>query len=306
MHKFHYFRRIFSGRRRVREFAEHERLRPSAAFVAKTRARFLQAFREVSPEELSMPVRRTPAFAGGFASGLALAVLVSSGAVYANEEDVAPSHALYPLKRAHEFFVLTLSSESEKPLRYLRLAERRLGEIETMKRIDPLHAIIPELRVELEEAVAHSLPTLEEAAATAVTADEPEVSSLTPLYEDNRGEHEGRGGRKGKSGGEEVERTAAPLRVQVVTSVPQAAEEIAPPEIFLEEKVQREEEEQEEQESRDASLREGRRRGKGLSGERIRICSSWDLLLQSDSPEARGAVKAHEKLLEKFEKHCGR
>jgi len=134
---------------------------PTQEFVEKTKAAYLAAFRKKFPAMHS--VGRLYAlryYVRGFAAGIALMIVVSGAATYADQKNVGPESILYPLKRSKEIVDVTLVDPSEKPIVHLKLAQRRFEEIEKMKEKNPQNPRIENLSKDLDRALYNSFEAI--------------------------------------------------------------------------------------------------------------------------------------------------
>ncbi|MDI6820774.1 MAG: DUF5667 domain-containing protein [Patescibacteria group bacterium] len=130
-------------------------------FNEKTNSIFLNAYRAkfgIHHKTASFVFRY---FLRGAITGVAFMLVIGSTAVFADQQNVNPDHPLYPLKRSYESVNLALSKESEKPVVYLKYAERRFGEIREIKLQNKQHKNIPTLINDLREDLKKSFSTLE-------------------------------------------------------------------------------------------------------------------------------------------------
>ena len=181
---------IFRKNKKARDF--QKLLKPSAEFVRKTGFLFLSAFSQKFGRDLGPAAPKAfRYFLRGLASGVALMLIISSSAAYADQKNVGPNNLLYPLKRAQEAVNLTLSAPEEKPVLHLKLAERRLEEIEEVKQKDPSSEKISGLSDDLRKELRNSVRALngdevqEEDMAGAEnklgeTSSVPQVRVITP------------------------------------------------------------------------------------------------------------------------------
>lgn len=139
----------------------HKLYKPNKEFRERTRAAFLAAFREKFPAGRSVVSPAFAYFMRGLAAGVAGVVVFMSASVYADQTNVGPDNFLYPLKRSQEWLNLTLTDAAERPALHLKLAERRLGEIQSVREDHPQSQRIVGLTAELRDEVQRSLPTIE-------------------------------------------------------------------------------------------------------------------------------------------------
>ncbi|MBI2033851.1 MAG: hypothetical protein HYT13_02005 [Candidatus Liptonbacteria bacterium] len=149
---------IFRGNKKPKDF--QKLLKPSPDFVRRTGFLFLSAFSQKFSRDSKPEPSAFRYFVRGLASGVALMLIISGGAAYADQRNVGPDNLLYPLKRAQELINLTLSNAEEKPVLHLKLAERRLEEIEEVKQKDPLSGKIFGLSDDLREELHNSVGAL--------------------------------------------------------------------------------------------------------------------------------------------------
>lgn len=135
--------------------------KPNKEFHERTRTVFLAAFREKFPAGRPAVSPSFAYFMRGLAVGISGILVFMSASVYADQQNVGPDNILYPLKRSQEWLNLTLSSEVERPAFHLKLAERRLQEIQSVREGNPQSPRIVGLTAELREEVKRSLPTIE-------------------------------------------------------------------------------------------------------------------------------------------------
>jgi len=306
---YNFYKRISSRKNREKSFP-FSSWEPSSEFVDRARAQFLTEFRNIFVTRRPLTPIRTAYFASGFAAGMALAILVSASAVYADKQDVAPSSMLYPLKRAHESFVLAFSEDRERPILYLNFAGRRLNELEEIKRLNPQSSIIKRLRAELAQAVNNSLPTLEE---EPVNEDLKTISSVlqTPspamleMDEDNTGKSHLKEKKEERDGIEQEANSTFKTQAASSTVYPSADDAV----IF---KKQLEKEGKggrrgESSAEKFEAVTVQKAKGEKLierDGRRLEVCASWELLFRSDIPEVQQVLQTHAAVLRKFEKHC--
>lgn len=106
-------------------------IKPDKKFLEKTKFIYLQSFKQNFP---AAPESRSAFrhFSIGLASGIALMLIISGSAVYADQTNVGADNPLYPMKRAYESVNLKLSAETQKPLLQMEFANRRLHELEDL------------------------------------------------------------------------------------------------------------------------------------------------------------------------------
>lgn len=148
--------KIFRKNKKPQDF--QKLFKPSPEFVRRTGFLFLSVFSQKFGRDLGQATPRSfRYFLRGLASGVAFMFIISGGAAYADQKNVGPHNLLYPLKRAQEVVNLTLSNAEEKPVLHLKLAERRLEEIEDVKQKDPssekILGLSDDLRKELRNSV---------------------------------------------------------------------------------------------------------------------------------------------------------
>ncbi|MEK7076614.1 MAG: DUF5667 domain-containing protein, partial [Patescibacteria group bacterium] len=109
---------------------------PEKEFEESARRVFLAMFRAKFPrvEPASL---RFAYFVRGLASGIAVMLIISGAAVYADQANVGPESVLYGLKRTQQAVRVFFAGEEEKSIAHLELAERRVEEIENMKSQNP-------------------------------------------------------------------------------------------------------------------------------------------------------------------------
>ncbi|MBI4094822.1 MAG: hypothetical protein HY435_01355 [Candidatus Liptonbacteria bacterium] len=159
---------------------------PRKEFVEHSKNVFLSAFDQKFRGE-RRPHSAFRYFLQGLASGVAIMIIVSGGAVYADERNVGPESILYPLKRSKEAVDLALTSDLGKPSLHLKFAERRLEEIKTFESDAPENPKILTLKSDFEGELRESLAALngEPArtvafATSSVSADPEAVSTSSP------------------------------------------------------------------------------------------------------------------------------
>ena len=136
-------------------------LKPSPDFVRRTGFLFLSVFsQKFGRDPRPANPRAFRYFLRGLASGVAFMLIISGGAAYADQKNVGPDNLLYPLKRAQEVVNLTLSNAEEKPILHLKLAERRLEEIEEVKQKDPSSGKISGLSDDFREELRNLVGAL--------------------------------------------------------------------------------------------------------------------------------------------------
>ncbi len=157
-------------------------LRPSRAFVARARIRYLSAYQERYPQAHPQAVPVFRYFSRGLVVGVAVAVLVGGASTYAEQKNVDPTSPLYPLKRSSEAIQLVLTTTAERPALHAKLAERRLGEAEAIRAADPSSLRTAALAVEFRDEMLQSLETMNQIELTSaamtgngMVGDEPQA-----------------------------------------------------------------------------------------------------------------------------------
>lgn len=137
-----------------------EYLKPNPEFIEKTKEIFLSEFRAQFPERNRSSYFAFKYFIRGMALGVGLMVFISGASVYADQKNVGVDNFLYPLKRSYEAINLAFTNKSEEPALQLKLAERRLHEIEEAEKTNPQDPKINELLVDFKRSVSSSLAAL--------------------------------------------------------------------------------------------------------------------------------------------------
>lgn len=138
--------------------------KPQAHFIRVTEDAFLSSFRkELRSQATSSRSHHISPFVyvlKGFAMGVASMIILSSISVYANYENVAVSHALYPFKRAYEKAELILIPPPERPAYHAKLATRRFEELTTLSATHQNIQAISTASEALQEEIIEALATL--------------------------------------------------------------------------------------------------------------------------------------------------
>ncbi len=143
----------------------------------KTKLAYLENYRRKFPF-IKESRRSFHYFAFGFASGIALILIISGSAVYANQTNVGADSLLYPMKRIYESIDLGLSGKTEKSLLQVEFADRRLKEIEDITKKSPENPKVTNLLKDLENSVKDSM--------TSLSTSTPDVSTLSSTTQTNQ------------------------------------------------------------------------------------------------------------------------
>ena len=154
-------------------------LKPHPDFAARMKAGNLETFKEKFPEARVATRGAFIYIFRGAMGGVALMVILIGTSVYADQQNVGPSNPLYVFKRSQEAVNLFFVSDGEKPSLHLKLAERRLEELDEVTRENPKSSKVSDLTKDFREEIKNSITTF--------TKDDRPVSAL-----EQKGERESR------------------------------------------------------------------------------------------------------------------
>ncbi len=135
--------------------------KPNKEFKEKTKLLFLSAAQGKFGIAKSGPSPAFKYFIRGVSAGVAVMILLTSAATYADETNVGPNNIFYSLKRAQEAVKTAFTKNEEKPTRHLELAERRLEEIKSIQEGNPESPKISDLSEDFEQEIENSLGAFE-------------------------------------------------------------------------------------------------------------------------------------------------
>lgn len=270
--------KVFRKNKKSQDF--QKLFKPNPQFVRRTGFLFLSSFSQKFGREIITAPRAFKYFIRGLAAGVSLMVIIGGGAVYADQTNVGPDNLLYPLKRAQEAVNLTFSSTEEKPILHLKLAERRLEEIEEVKQKDPSSEKLSGLSDDLRKELRNSLGALN---GDEVQEDEFQEGSVRGAAEsvDIRKELESK---KAKEDRDEEKGPPSPNFVET-SSIPGTSA------TSVQDLVQ--------------TLRKSLSRKQVFTEKTApSICVSFRNLITSQNSEVREAIEDNSEFIEKYEKKC--
>ena len=256
---------IFRKNKKPQDF--QKLLKPSHDFVRRTGFLFLSAFSQRFGRDLGPATPKVfRYFLRGLASGVALMLVITSSAAYADQKNVGPDNLLYPLKRAQEVVNLTLSNAEEKPVLHLKLAERRLEEIEEVKQKDPSSGKISGLSDDLRKELRNS--------AGALNGNEVQEEDMTMVGNGNESAKKLKGNKDEPSQPEtKTSIQSGSFATSAQGSIQTKQKSFSKSQVFTEKS--------------------------GPS-----ICASFRALITSQNFEVQQVIGDNPKLIEKFEKKC--
>lgn len=134
--------------------------KPNSEFKNRSKAAFLAAYNSKFPPR-HPKISIFHYLIRGAAFGLSMVVILTAGATYANQQNVAVDSLLYPLKRSAELAKILFTDKEKEPEVHLEFAERRLAEIKAIREKNPSSPHLPILVKNLEKEVLSSIQTIE-------------------------------------------------------------------------------------------------------------------------------------------------
>lgn len=254
--------------------------KPNKDFQDRTKRLFLAAYRDQF--QSASPVAsfgfRFKYFVRGAGAGVAVMLILSGAAVYADQKDVGPESVLYSLKRSSEYVNLAFTSEEEKPVAHLSLANRRLKEIENLEEKNPESPKVAVLKNDLKQEITNSLESvrLGDAPSKADTTSKPLAAKK--IEDDIVGSAPSLLSSPQVTGGglEKQEDVNAKMQVRGFSSATAPAP-TAPPKVEVQ---------------------------KNLTKNERELCESWSSLLDSREKTIFETTRKYKETLEKIKEQC--
>ena len=252
--------------------------KPDQDFKERTKRLFLAAYRDQFPgidPAVSFGFRFRY-FVRGAGAGVAVMLILSGAAVYADQKDVGPENVLYSLKRSSEYVNLAFTSDAEKPTAHLSLANRRLKEIESLEEKNPESPKVAILKNDLELEITNSFKSVN--FEDSVKDDVPQPL-LTKEVEDKNIQtpvEAPRATQPSNNQDDKKEATSAKMQVRGFSAPTAPVQAITPETDLL----------------------------KNLTKNEKEFCESWSSLLDSKEKTIFETTKKYKEVWEKIKKQC--
>lgn len=257
---------------------------------------------------------------------MAVMAIISGASVYADQTNVSPGSILYPLKRTQEFMRLLVTAETEKPALHLKLAERRLLEIQEVRDSDPESPKISRLTNDLREEVKNSLITInnndihedkkeggdggqekKKELELKVEVHEKEKQEKSENLKEPKATVPGTRGESQKM----IPQPADGKEIPKITpeTIEPASSSLSAPTALREQERDKKEISEPRPEGKEKSLRDESPkelpRGKPPASKKtLSICESWGGLIRSKEEGVKTILDEHPEFLRKFERKC--